>query len=232
MPFKNELLLVALLPASLYFLLNYIPAGGAIGTRAACLCYPWLTIYLPGFLPLLLLANPVILYIYFQDAMSRQGRVRLLAWETLAYALALLEAGSNLSTPNPDSWGPFVVFLFPVLSTLVVGYGLTGSRMGAVPPTGAQRRSPFVAAALASLLGLAGLWGMGHIYAERTGRGIELLVLGVVLVTFVLGLRVYEPLMIGAVGVLVVLWAWQVFDAHRIAARSQSAIEVRRETLS
>jgi len=99
---------------------------------------------------------------------------------------------------------------------------------------GAERKGPPVpykstglAAVLALILGLFGLWGIGHVYVGKLKRGIVLLVVGIILTVFglisVLGTMIVGGLA-GLVGggivlliILLVGWIWQIFDAYKLA---------------
>ena len=98
-------------------------------------------------------------------------------------------------------------------------------------------KSPALAALLALLLSLVGIWGIGHIYAGRWARGIAFLLvglfgwipvvllgvmaagLGIVAAPFTfglsfLGLAAFVALL---ALVLVGVWAWHVYDAYHLA---------------
>jgi len=53
-----------------------------------------------------------------------------------------------------------------------------------------ELKSEGTALVLAILLGLIGLWGIGQIYCSRIGRGIVMLILGLVLVGFIWGFTI------------------------------------------
>jgi TM2 domain-containing membrane protein YozV len=75
------------------------------------------------------------------------------------------------------------------------------------------RKDPLVALLLGLILGLFGLWGIGHIYIGQTLKGLILLVVGVVLGFLLL----FSGLFIFIFLIGLVIWLWQAFDAYRAA---------------
>jgi hypothetical protein len=109
-------------------------------------------------------------------------------------------------------------------------------------PVVAESKNPGVAALLAILIGLFGLWGIGHIYVGRIGRGLLLLALGIVLNALSvgafllgilfgrdsgagrsLGLGLGASIFLGIV--TLVLWAWQTYDAYRLAKQFNAYVQ-------
>ena len=98
-----------------------------------------------------------------------------------------------------------------------------------VPPI-TKRKSPRTAAALALVLGIAGPMGVGHIYIGKRGRGLLLLILGVILAVLTWGRLFigFIKLSLGYYGAVVVdivffvLWLLQAYDAYRLAKKSNA----------
>ncbi|MEM2960084.1 MAG: zinc-ribbon domain-containing protein [Candidatus Bathyarchaeia archaeon] len=113
-----------------------------------------------------------------------------------------------------------------------------------VPQTqaGLETKNTGLAAVLALILGIFGLWGVGHIYVGKIGRGLALLILGIIL-EWGLGFFVFFGMVFGGifrgyqygvpeltrvlfVGVITLaIWAlitlaifiWQIYDAYKLA---------------
>jgi TM2 domain-containing membrane protein YozV len=102
-----------------------------------------------------------------------------------------------------------------------------------------ESKNPGVAALLAFFVGI-GLFGIGHIYVGRIGRGLVLLVISVgIRILLFLGL-VALPLSVlvrasafGGWFMLVVvlglvnlaLWVWQTYDAYRLAKQFNAHVQ-------
>ncbi len=108
------------------------------------------------------------------------------------------------------------------------------------PPAqaGLETKNTGLAAVLALIFGIFGLWGVGHIYVGKIGRGLALLILGIIL-EWVLGFFVFFGMMLGGmygmhryglptllggfagliVWILVTLaiFIWQIYDAYNLA---------------
>ena len=105
---------------------------------------------------------------------------------------------------------------------------------------GLERKNTGLAAVLALIPGIFGLWGVGHIYVGKIGRGILLLILGVLLTwvarIFILPFGVIVGVISGAPhggppgffgGLLatILIWLliclaifiWQIYDAYKLA---------------
>jgi hypothetical protein len=108
----------------------------------------------------------------------------------------------------------------------------------AKPTLPLEQKNTGVAAVLASVFGFFGLMGIGHIYVGRIGRGIILLIAGIILHaltwgSFIIGLvslgligaiiPLKYPFELGFIGaiifaiILFVLWIWQTYDAYNLA---------------
>lgn len=94
-----------------------------------------------------------------------------------------------------------------------------------------ERKSTGLAAVLALILGFFGLWGVGHIYVGKLGRGFALLIIGVLLAIggflLIIG-AAFAGGLAGLAGgaifwvitiILLVGWIWQTFDAYNLAKR-------------
>jgi len=98
-----------------------------------------------------------------------------------------------------------------------------------------DKKNTGLAAVLALILGILGLWGVGHIYVGKIGRGLALLILGIIL-EWVFGFLIFFGAIFGgyyygARGLVavsltgVVIWIiltlaifiWQIYDAYRLA---------------
>ncbi|MEM1607076.1 MAG: zinc ribbon domain-containing protein [Candidatus Bathyarchaeia archaeon] len=110
-----------------------------------------------------------------------------------------------------------------------------------LPPlaqVGLETKNTGLAAVLALVFGIFGLWGVGHIYVGKVGKGLAILVLGIVL-QWILGFFVFFGMIFGgAYGsrpfglslllggltgliiwalVTIALFIWQIYDAYRLA---------------
>ena len=87
-------------------------------------------------------------------------------------------------------------------------------------------KNPGVAALLAALFGFFGLGGIGHIYVEKIGKGVAILIL-LLFITILM----YMDLFAGG-GILIlllsipafILWIWQIFDAHSLAKQYNDSV--------
>jgi len=88
-----------------------------------------------------------------------------------------------------------------------------------------QKKSEGVATVLAALVGMFLIYGVGHIYVGRIGRGliilfIELAIGVLVVIPLVYGLAEGEVGFIIPIAILLladlILWIWQIFDARRV----------------
>lgn len=108
------------------------------------------------------------------------------------------------------------------------------------PPiqAGLETKNTGLAAVLALILGIFGLWGVGHIYVGKIGRGLALLILGIML-QWVLGFFVFFgmmfggiyggpryglPILVGGLAGLIIwilvtlaIFIWQIYDAYKLA---------------
>jgi hypothetical protein len=84
-------------------------------------------------------------------------------------------------------------------------------------------KSPGVAVMLALIAGLFGFWGIGHIYAGRAGKGVVLLIAGIVIGALFWASVILTLILIGIFGVIVFGlllfggWLWQTYDAYLTA---------------
>jgi len=106
------------------------------------------------------------------------------------------------------------------------------------PPfqAGLETKNTGLAALIALILGIFGVWGAGHIYVGKLTRGIALMILGILL-EWVLGFAIFFSALFGglwlwgprgAIGALIggaILWLaiiigifiWQIYDAYNLA---------------
>ncbi|RLE44249.1 hypothetical protein DRJ16_02615 [Candidatus Woesearchaeota archaeon] len=83
----------------------------------------------------------------------------------------------------------------------------------------------YLAGLLGLLIGIFGIWGIGHIIAGRWARFVAFFITGVILTLVAVGSLVLIPFAIIAPGLLglsivlillwVVLWIFQAYDAYR-----------------
>ena len=110
-------------------------------------------------------------------------------------------------------------------------------------------KSPGTAALIAFIGGIFGLPGIGHIYLGKVGRGIGILILGLILyavavimivsVGFLASLEQTNPATVndsagvGAIGIMlllsvayVVLFIWQIFNARKLAKKFNETVKI------
>jgi len=86
-----------------------------------------------------------------------------------------------------------------------------------------QGKRPWVAAGLALVLGVFGLWGVGHLYAGKFARGIALFFVGLIIGGLFWFSVILTVILVGYVGIVlfglffVGGWLWQTFDAYNVA---------------
>lgn len=95
-------------------------------------------------------------------------------------------------------------------------------------PVSVPEKSPGIALILGLLLGLIGIWGIGQIYVGRIGRGILLLIVGLLIVPLVFAIAFFGVIFTFGAGWVIlpilgilffILWIWQGFDAYQLANR-------------
>jgi len=79
-------------------------------------------------------------------------------------------------------------------------------------------KSPGTSALIAFIGGIFGLPGIGHIYFGKVGRGIGILLVGLVLYVLTISfIYVFPPIaLIFSIGYLI-LFIWQIFSARKLA---------------
>jgi TM2 domain-containing membrane protein YozV len=88
-----------------------------------------------------------------------------------------------------------------------------------------HHKSEGIAVVLALVLGFFGLWGVGHMYAGRVGKGIMLLVIGLIVGGLFWVSVLLTVILIGFVGIalfgLIMFagWLWQTYDAYQTVKR-------------
>lgn len=86
-----------------------------------------------------------------------------------------------------------------------------------------SEKKPWIAAGLALVLGVFGLWGVGQMYAGRFARGVGLFFIGLVIGSLFWLSVVLTVIFIGYVGMVLFGlffiggWIWQAFDAYNVA---------------
>jgi TM2 domain-containing membrane protein YozV len=111
-------------------------------------------------------------------------------------------------------------------------------------PVITESKNPGVAALLALLIGLFGVWGIGHVYVGKIGKGLLLLVIGIVLNVLsvgalLLGIIGFPSTLLGVgslfgigltasilLGIVTwVLWVWQTYDAYKLAKEFNAYVQ-------
>jgi TM2 domain-containing membrane protein YozV len=91
----------------------------------------------------------------------------------------------------------------------------------AAPYSMVPQKSEGVAVVLAIILGIFGLWGIGHMYAGKFGKGVVLLILGLIFGGLFWVSIFLTVILIGFVGLALfgliqfVGWLWQAYDAYQ-----------------
>jgi hypothetical protein len=103
-----------------------------------------------------------------------------------------------------------------------------------VYPMSVPQKSPGVALILGLLLPLIALWGIGHIYVGKLGRGIMWLIIGLILIPVLYGIAFVGFIATFGAGwillpilsiVVLILWIWQAFDAYQLANKYNQAVQ-------
>lgn len=96
-----------------------------------------------------------------------------------------------------------------------------------------ESKNPGIAALLALILGLGFLYGIGHIYVGRIGRGLVLLATGVILgilvyVSFAVSVLTFGAGLIVTIFLLLVALIvniWQTYNAYRLAKEFNAHVQ-------
>jgi TM2 domain-containing membrane protein YozV len=118
------------------------------------------------------------------------------------------------------------------------GAALEGAVVAApVAAVAVSKKDAGVAALLAGLVGLF-LFGIGHFYVGKIGRGVVFLVVGIIVkigLAFFWLAGMVELMFVGAgaaFGLLILiallnlgLWIWQIYDAYALAKRYNAEVE-------
>ena len=87
-------------------------------------------------------------------------------------------------------------------------------------------KSPGTAALIAFIGGLFGLPGIGHIYVGKVGKGIGILILGLVIYAFlVISILGISPVMFFIAIVYLILLIWQIFSARGNARKFNKSVK-------
>jgi len=87
------------------------------------------------------------------------------------------------------------------------------------------QKSEGLAVVLAIILGFFGLWGVGHMYAGKFGKGVLLLVAGLIFAGLFWVSLLLTIILIGYVGlvlfglIMFAGWLWQAYDAYNTVKR-------------
>jgi len=97
----------------------------------------------------------------------------------------------------------------------------------------------YLAGLLGLLVGIFGIWGVGHILAGRWARFVAFLITGIVLTLVAVGSLVLVPFSFFAPGLLglsivlillwVVLWIFQAYDAYKCCEEEEAKKEEKEE---
>lgn len=87
-------------------------------------------------------------------------------------------------------------------------------------------KSPGTAALIAFIGGIFGLPGIGHIYVGKLGKGIGILILGLVLyaITVISLFGIPPAAILFSIGYLII-WIWQIFNARSEARRFNQLVK-------
>ena len=82
-------------------------------------------------------------------------------------------------------------------------------------------KSPGTAALIAFIGGIFGLPGIGHIYVGKVGKGIGILISGIIIaVLLVIMVISLQSILLFILGIAYfVLWIWQIFNARKLAKK-------------
>ncbi|HJU59460.1 MAG TPA: hypothetical protein VJ583_06900 [Nitrososphaeraceae archaeon] len=106
-------------------------------------------------------------------------------------------------------------------------------------------KSPGTAALIAFIGGIFGLLGLGHIYVGKVGKGIEILIAGIIIaalffITIMMGIMgpilgmgpmmmdpsqmplIILPFILGIS--YLILWIWQIFNARKLAKKFNESV--------
>ncbi len=87
-------------------------------------------------------------------------------------------------------------------------------------------KSPGTAALIAFIGGLFGLPGIGHIYVGKVGKGIGILILGLVIYAFmVISILGFSPVGFLIAIVYLILLIWQIFSARGNAKKFNKSVK-------
>ena len=96
-------------------------------------------------------------------------------------------------------------------STTCMKCGYTKTKYNPMtPPQGALYKNEGTALILSIILGILGICGIGQIYAGKVGRGVAMLIVGIILI--IVGFATYGIGLIAYLG----LFIWQIFDTRRL----------------
>jgi predicted RNA-binding Zn-ribbon protein involved in translation (DUF1610 family) len=87
-------------------------------------------------------------------------------------------------------------------------------------------KSPGTAALIAFIGGIFGLQGIGHMYVGKVGKGMGILITGIILAALLVFISMsFEIILLFVFGVAyLVLWIWQIFDARKLAKKFNESL--------
>jgi TM2 domain-containing membrane protein YozV len=89
-------------------------------------------------------------------------------------------------------------------------------------------KSPGTAALIAFIGGIFGLQGIGHMYVGKVGKGIGILIAGIIIAALLVFISIsLEISLLFVFGVAyLVLWIWQIFDARKLAKKFNESVRI------
>jgi TM2 domain-containing membrane protein YozV len=106
----------------------------------------------------------------------------------------------------------------------------TGSTRNTSPSVVEQLpyKSPGTAALIAFIGGIFGLPGIGHIYVGKIGKGIGILITGIIIAALLVFISItFEIILLFIFGIAyLVLWIWQIFDARKLAKKFNESVRI------
>ena len=81
-------------------------------------------------------------------------------------------------------------------------------------------KSPGTAALIAFIGGIFGLPGIGHIYVGKVGKGIGILITGIILAVLLVFMTMVSVILLLIFGIIyLIFWIWQIFNARKQAKK-------------
>ena len=89
-------------------------------------------------------------------------------------------------------------------------------------------KSPGTAALIAFIGGIFGLPGIGHIYIGKVGKGIGILIAGIIIAALLVFITIsFEIILSFILGIAyLALWIWQIFNARKLAKEFNESVRI------